>query len=240
VINLRRAVASPPRVLVVICAIVALVSPWTIRIPQAGLDATFGFQNPVCWLVVLASLAALLATNLALGLATTLAGEALLLGWFGWAMWVTSTARFTGMDFPFIGIDVLGPGWFEAALGLMATGAIIARKFLDLELPRGAEVWLLAALPGLGLIPVDRTTRGVVYMVLVSSAVFLASIDSPVAPLFQPIVGRFDPPTAPPTRAPGWILLGVAGVLAVLSVIDTARLKERAGGIGAVPPGRGV
>jgi hypothetical protein len=223
----RRAATTPLGVLVGISVFLALVSQWTIRIPQAGLDATFGFQNPVCWLVVLATVTALLATNLSLGLAAALAGEALLLGWFGWAMWVATTSRFAGIDFPFIGIDLVGPGWFWSALGLMAAGAGIADKYHDLERPHGAEVWLLSALPGLGLIRLGRTARGVIFAVLVSLALFLASFDSPVAPLFQPIVRQFDPPPAPPTRALDWILLAGTAAIAVLSIIDTARLKYR-------------
>jgi len=223
----RRAAATPLGVLVSVSVFLTLVSQWTIRIPQAGLDATFGFQNPVCWLVVLASVAALLATNLRLGLAASLAGEALLIGWFAWAMWIATTSRFAGIDFPVIGIDLVGPGWFWAGLGLMAGGASIAKKYHDLDRPPGTEVWLLAALPGLGLIRLGRTARGVIFAVLVSLAFFLASFDSPVAPLFQPIVGQFDPPSVPPTRALEWILLGCAPALVLLSIIDTARLKAR-------------
>jgi hypothetical protein len=225
-IDPRRAVASPLGVLAVICAFLTLVSPWVIRIPQAGLDTAFGFQIPVCWLIVVAFTLAMLATNLTLGLAAALAGEALLLGWFGWAMWLTTTSRFAGIDFPFIGIDLIGPGWFEAAVGLMAAGATIARKFRDLEERPGPELWLLALLPGFGLIRLDRTARGTVYAALFLSVVVLASIDSPVAPLFQPIVGYFEPPPPPPTRAPEWVLLGAAGALALLSVIDTARIRR--------------
>jgi hypothetical protein len=212
-------------VLVGVSIFLALVSQWTIRIPQAGMEATFGFQIVVCWLIVLATLAALLATNLAVGLVAALFGEALLLVWFGWATWIATTSRFAGIDFPFIGIDLVGPGWFYAALGVMAGGASIARKYDDQELPRGAELWLLAALPGLGLIRMGRTTRGVVFAALVSLALFLASFDSPVAPLFQPIVAHFDPPPVPPTRALDWILLACAGAFAVLSVMDTIRLE---------------
>lgn len=224
----RRAVATPLGVLVGVSVFLALVSQWTIRIPQAGLDATFGFQILVCWLIVLATITALLATNLSLGLAATLAGEALLLGWFAWAMWIASTSRFAGIgDFPFIGIDLVGPGWFWSALGLMAGGARIATKYHDLERRRGAEVWLLSALPGMGLLRLGRTARGLVWALLASLALFLASFDSPVAPLFQPIVGHFDPPPVPPTRALDWILLAGAVALALMSVIDTARLQNR-------------
>ena len=223
----RRVAATPLGVLVGVGLFLALVSQWTIRIPQAGLEAMFGFQNPICWLVVLAAVTALLASNLSLGLAATLAGDALLLGWFGWAMWFATTPRFGSMAFPFIGIDLIGPGWFYAALGLLAGGASVARKCHDLEQPRGPEVWLLAALPGLGLIRIGRTARGAVYAALVAMALLLASLDSPVAPLFEPIVGQFDPPPVPPTRALEWALLGCPIALTLLSLIDTARLKNR-------------
>lgn len=230
VINFRRAVGSPLAVLVLICAFLTLVSPWTIGIPQVGLDFTFGFQNPVCVLVVLLVLAGVVTTNLQLSLAVTLVGEALLLGWFGWAMWLTTTPPFGRVDFPFVGIDLIGPGWFEASVGLIATGAIIARQVHDRELPLGAEVWLLSLIAGMGLIRLGRIARGVVWAMLVSTAVFLASVASPIGPLFQPIVGQFDMPTAPPTRAPTWLLLGLAFGLVVASIIDTAwtRRKTRA------------
>lgn len=224
----RRAVATPLGVLAGISIFLALVSQWTIRIPQAGLDATFGFQVLLCWLIVLATVTALLATNLALGLAAILSGEALLLAWFGWAMWVSTTSRFAGIgDFPFIGIDLVGPGWFWSALGLMAGGAAIANRYHDLERPPGVEAWLLAALPGMGLVRLGRTARGVTWALLASLALFLASFDSPVAPLFQPIVGHFDPPPVPPTRALDWFLLGASAAIALASIIDTARVKAR-------------
>ena len=224
-INLRHAVDSPLGVVVVICALLTLLTPWVIRIPQAGLDGAFGFQIAVTWLIVVAFVAALVVTNPTFGLTAALAGEAMLLGWFGWATWVTTTSRFAGFDFPFMGIDLIGPAWFFAAIGLMAAGAIIARKLGDHEPRPGAEVWLLALLPGLGLIRLDRTTRGIVYAALVLLAVFLASIDSPVAPLFQPVVGVFEPPPPPPTRVLEWIFLGAAGALALLSFIDTVRFR---------------
>jgi hypothetical protein len=226
VIDPRRAVGSPLGVLVAVSIFLELVSPWTIRIPPAGLDTMFGFQILVCWLIVITTLATLLATNLRLAVAAALAGEALLLAWFAWAMWIATTSRFAGIDFPFIGIDLVGPGWFYAALGVMTGGATIARKYHDLEGRPGAEVWFLAALPGLGLLRLGRTTRGVVFAMLVSLAVFLASIDSPVAPLFQPIVGSFDPPIAPPTRVLDWVLLAGAVVIALVSIIDTARVRR--------------
>lgn len=225
-IKLRQAVDSPLGVVGVICALLTLLTPWVIRIPQAGLDGAFGFQVPVSWLIVVAFVAALLATNLTLSLIAVLAGEALLLGWFVWAAWVTTTTRFAAFDFPFMGIDLIGPAWFFAAVGLMATGAITARKFADRERRPGAEVWLLSLLPGLGLIRLDHPTRGMVYAGLVLSAFFLASVASPVGPLFQPLIGDFEAPPPPPTRVLEWIFLGTAVAVTLLSVIDTARIRQ--------------
>ncbi|GAC1690719.1 MAG: hypothetical protein PVS2B1_13160 [Candidatus Dormibacteraceae bacterium] len=226
-INPGRAVSSPLAVLVLICAVVALLSQWLIRIPQAGLEATFGFQSPTCWLVVLAFIAALLSTNLKVSLAAAVAGEAVLLGWFGWAMWVATTSRFSGMDFPFMGIDIMGPGWFVAATGLLTTGAIVAARYLALEPRPGPELWLLASIPGAGLIRLHHTGRGAVYAVLIISTLILASTASPVGPLFYPIVGAFEPPPAPPTRSLEWILLGAAGAFGLLSIVDTIRMKRK-------------
>jgi len=227
VINLRRSVASPLGVLTVICVVLALVSPWTIEIPQVHADVNFGFQNPICWLVVLAMFAALLTANAALRVAAALAAEFFLLVWFAWATWAAASSQYSSVDFPFIGIDLIGPGWFEAALGLFAIGAVAARQFHDQEVRPGLEVWLLSLIPGMGLIRIGRTARGVLWAVLVSAAIFLASVDSPVAPLFQPIAGHFDLPPPPPTRAPEWILLGAGLAFAAVGLVDTFLVKRR-------------
>lgn len=227
-INLRRSIGSPLGVLTVISAVLALVSPWTIAIPQVHADVNFGFQNPICWLVVLAMFVALLTANPNLRLAGALAVEAFLLAWFAWASWAATTSQYAAVDFPFIGIDLIGPGWFEGALGLFAVGAIAARQFHEHEVRPGFEVWLLSLIPGMGLVRLGRTGRGVLWAVLVSSAVFLASVDSPIAPLFQPIAGHFDIPPAPPTRAPEWILLGAGMVFMAASLADTFLMRRRA------------
>ncbi len=225
-ISPRRAVDSPLAVVVGISAVLTLITQWVLHMPQAGLDTAFGFQLPVVWLIVISFAVVLVATNLTLGLAAVLAGEAVVIGWFVWATWLVTTSRFAVFDFPFMGIDLIGQGWFIAAIGLMATGAIIARRFRDLQPKPGAEVWLLSLLPGIGLIRLDRTTRGAIYAGVVLLTILLASIDSQVALLFLPVAGTFEPPP-PPNRALEWIFLSTAGVLAVLSVIDTVRAKEK-------------
>ena len=225
-LTLRRAVASPLGVLTVVSAFLALVSPWSINIPQVHSDVSFGFQTPICWLAVLAMLVALLTANPSIRLAAVLVDEIALLGWFGWAMWAATTSQYATVDFPFIGIDLIGPGWFEAALGLFAAAAIAARQYHEQEVRPGPEVWLLSLVPGMGLVRLGRTMRGVMWAVLISAAIFLASTDSPIAPLFQP-VGHFDMPPAPPTRALEWILLGAALILLAASMVDTFVVRRR-------------
>ena len=223
----RRAFASPLGVVVVITLFLALISPWLVGISQVHTDVNFGFQNPTCWLVIITLVASMLATNTTIRLATLLATEALLVGWFVWVMWLATTPTYAGVDFSFVGIDLIGPGWFEAALGLFAAGAVLARRLHADEIPPKRDLWLLAALPGIGLIRIGRTARGVVWVVLVSTVVFAASVASPIAPIFEPISGHFDLPANPPTRSPEWILLGAALVLAAASLVDTLIVARR-------------
>jgi hypothetical protein len=223
----RRAFASPLGVLVVISLFLALISPWLAGISQVHTDVNFGFQNPACWLVVLTPVASVLATNTAIRLAAILAAEAGLVGWFAWVMWLATTAQYSGVDFKFIGIDLIGAGWFEAALGLFAVAAIVARRLHADETPPGRDVLLLAAVPGMGLMRIGRTARGVIWAVLVAAAVFLSSVASPISAIFVPISGHLDLPANPSTRAPEWILLVSALVLAAASVVDTIVVMRR-------------
>jgi hypothetical protein len=223
----RRAFASPLGVVVVITLFLAVISPWLVGISQVHTDVNFGFQNPICWLVIPTLVASVLATNTTIRLTTLLAAEVILIAWFAWVMWLATTPIYGGVDFSFVGIDLIGPGWFEAALGLFAVAALLARRLHADEIRPGADIWLLAAIPGMGLIRIGRTARGVVWVVLVSTAVFAASVASPIAPIFEPISGHFDLPANPPTRSPEWILLGATLVLAAASLIDTYLVARR-------------
>jgi hypothetical protein len=223
----RRAFASPLGVVVLVTLFLALISPWLVGISQVHTDVNFGFQNPICWLVILTLVASVLATNTAIRLASLLAAEAILVAWFAWVMWLATTPTYSGVDFSFVGIDLIGPGWFEAALGLFAVAALLSRRLHADEIRLGTDIWLLAAIPGMGLIRIGSTARGVVWAVLVSTAVFAASVASPIAPIFEPISGHFDLPANPPTRSPEWILLGATLALAAASLVDTVIVTRR-------------
>jgi hypothetical protein len=227
VIDPRRAFASPLGVVVVVFLFLALISPWLAGITQVHTEVNFGFQNPACWLVVLTLVASVANTSTTIRLATLLAAEAVLVGWFAWVMWLATTAQYAGVDFKFIGIDLIGAGWYAAALGLFAVAAIVARRLHADESPVGSDVLLLALVPGMGLMRIGRTARGVIWAVLVATAAFLSSVASPISAIFVPISGHLDLPANPPTRAPEWILLIGAVVLAVASVVDTIIVTRR-------------
>jgi hypothetical protein len=226
VTRLRSAVDSPAAVFALIAMFVALVSLWSITIPRVPSSSSFGFQSPVCWLVVLAVLGALLFRNLKLGIVSVLAAELVLVAWYGWEIWLATTPAYAS-QYTFVGTDLVGPAWYAAALGLLFAAAVVARRYRDSDLNAGAETWWLAAIPGFGLVRLDRMSRGLLWTVLVAAALWLASLDSPMAPLFQTVNGMQDLPDPLPTRAPTWILLGVAALSAGLSALDTIRMRLR-------------
>jgi hypothetical protein len=228
VTSLRSAFASPPALFALASIAIALVSLWTIGIPKVGATPTFGFQSPICWLVVLALLGALLLPNIALNTASLLAAELLLIAWYAWAIWLVTTPAYSS-HYAFVGSDIVGPAWYAAASGLLFAAALVADRYRDSDQPARAETWFLAAVPGYGLHRLDKSMRGLMWTVLVATALLLASFDSPIAPLFQPANGLPDLPDPLPTRGPSWILLFAAAIFAALSVVDTIRAKRRLG-----------
>ncbi len=206
--------------------VAALVSVWTISIPQVGATSSFGFQSTVCWLALLLMLSAILVRGLPLSTGFLLAAEVTLVGWYGWSMWLATTPAYTSR-YDFVGTDLVGPAWYAAGLGLLFTAAVVAGRFREAVDRPGAETWWLAAVPGYGLARLGRNPRGLTWTALLGAALLLASVASPISPLFQPLNGYDSLPEAVPTRGPTWILLGTAVLIAVLSVLDTVRVKRR-------------
>lgn len=212
---------------VAVFVIAAVVSPWAISIPPAQAAESFGFQTPACWLAALALFSAVLIADLRLGVLAVMAGEGVLLAWFGWAMWVVTTPRFAQLPFPFVGTDLMGSGWYFAGVGLLVAAGDVAKRLFDSDAPIRAELWLLTAVPGFGLIRLGRWARGLIWVFLVSTAVYLASFDSPDSGQFAEYGRSNNVPPPPPTRAPEWVLLGIAALLWALSVVDTIREDHR-------------
>jgi hypothetical protein len=208
------------------CVIVSIASPWWISIPPAHLQETFGFQSPVCWLVAAALFIALFAEVRAAVVALSVV-ELMLIAWFGWAMWVVTTPRFAQLGFPFVGTDLLGPGWYAAAVGLLVTATLVVRELEDRDVAVGWELWILAALPGFGLMRLGRWTRGLVWTALFSAALYFASTDSPDPAQFAEFGRTGNVPPALP-RGPEWVLLALAALLWAFSFAATAWERRRA------------
>lgn len=226
--RLRSPVASPLGLVTLACVVAALLTPWTVTVQRAHATATFGVQSPAAWLTVLAILGGVVIVRLDIALASLLAAETAVLAWYAWAMWIVSTPAYSGLNFPFVGTDLLGPGWYAAGAGLLAAAASLARRYGDSDLEPRREVWWLTAIPGQGLMRLDHTARALLWAGLVVFLLLIATLASPMAPLFQPLAGFPDLPAAPPTRGGTWVPLILAVVAEVLSVLDTLIQKRSA------------
>jgi hypothetical protein len=207
------------------CLVASVASPWLISIPPADLSESFGFQTPLCWLAVIALVAALLLSGRA-AIAPLAVGELVVIGWFAWAMWVVTTPRFTSLPFPFVGTDLIGPGWYAAAVGLLVVAGAVVRDLQDRDIPPGSDLWILTAIPGYGLARLGQWVRGLIWTVLFAGALYLGSTDSPDPAQFTDYgtSGNVPPPMP---RGPEYVLLGLAAVLWVLSVAMTVRQRHR-------------
>ena len=206
--------------LVVVSAAASLLSPWSVSIPPAHLPETFGFESPACWLVI-GGLGAALVLDLRAAVVAVAFVEAILAVWFGWAMWVVTTPRFTDLPFPFMATDLMGPGWYAAAIGLLLAAGALAWELQRRSAPLHEDFWLLTAIPGFGLMRLGRWLGGVIWAGLFTTAFYLGSTDSPDATQLADY-GRYgDVPPAYP-RGAEWVLLGLAALFWAASVGVTA------------------
>jgi hypothetical protein len=205
--------------IVAVTGAASLASPWTISIPPAHLAQSFGFQTPLCWLAVV-TLTASVVLEARAAVAAIGVGAAVLMAWFAWAMWIVTTPSFTRLPFTFVGTDVIGPGWYAAAIGLLLAAGAAVKVLVDRHTPVGAELWILTAIPGYGLMRLHRWGRGLAFALLVSGAIYFGSTDSPDASLFAEF-GRSNNLPPPIPRGPAWVLLGLAAVLWLASIAAT-------------------
>lgn len=222
---IRSRAPSAVDLLVGICVLASVVSPWSINISPAHLAQSFGFQTPACWLAVIALIAATVLEARAAVVALAIV-ELVLAGWFGWAMWVVTTPRFADLGFPFVGTDLIGPGWYAIAVGLLLGAGAVVKELNDRGIPIGVDLWVLTAIPGFGLMRLGQWSRGAMWAALFSAAFYFASTDSPDPTQFADY-GRYG--NVPPAYSRGaeWALLALAALLGVVSVAVTVWQRRR-------------
>jgi hypothetical protein len=223
--RIRRRSSSVLDLIVALCAIASVASPWWISVPPAQLAETFGFQSPACWLTVVA-LGAALYLDLRVAVIALALVEVVLIAWFGWAMWVVTTPRFASLGFPFIGTDLIGPGWYATAVGLLVAAGVVVKELIDQDVPVAWDLWVFTAIPGYGLARLSQWSRGLIWTALFSAALYFASTDSPDPELFAEY-GRTANVPPPYPREPEWILLVLAALLFALSVVVTVLRRRR-------------
>lgn len=210
--------------IVALCAIASIASPWWISVPPAQLTETFGFQSPACWLTVIA-LGAALYLDLRVAVIALAVLEVVLIAWFGWAMWVVTTPRFATLGFPFIGTDLIGPGWYATAVGLLVAAGVVVKELIDKDVAVAWDLWVFTAIPGYGLARLGQWSRGLIWTALFSAALYFASTDSPDPELFAEY-GRTNNVPPPYPREPEWVLLALATLLFALGVVVTVRRRR--------------
>lgn len=215
---------TPLDLLVIVCAVVSLLSQWTIAILPAHLFETFGVESPVCWVVVIGLVAALV-LEIRLALVAVFLTEVVLVAWFGWATWVITTPRFTHIEFPFTPTDLIGPGWYIAAAGLLFAAGALVRELRRRHAPAREDLWLLTAIPGFGLLRMGRWFQGGLWLGLFVGALYLASADSPDSTEFADL-GRYGAVPPPYPRGAEWVLLAAAAVFWILSVVVTVSRRN--------------
>ncbi len=207
------------------CLVASVASPWSISIPPAHMSESFGFDTPLCWLAVIALASALVLTGRA-AIAAVSVGLFVVVGWFAWAMWVVTTPRFTSLPFPFVGTDLIGPGWYAAAVGLLIVAGCVVKDLQDRDVGPGPELWILTIIPGFGLARLGHWVRGLTWTVLFAGALYLGSTDSPDPVQFADYGASGNVPPPIP-RSPEYVLLAIAAAVWIVSVILTVRQYRR-------------
>jgi hypothetical protein len=209
----------------VFASIASIASPWSISIPPAHVTQSFGFQTPACWLVVIALLAAAV-LELRIAVVAVAIATGTVIAWFGWAMLIVATPQFTALPFPFVGTDLIGGGWYAAAVGLLVVAAFVVRGLVERPAPAGVDLWIFTVIPGYGLMRLGEWGQGLTLALVFSGALYLASTDSPDPAVFADY-GHTNNVPPPITREPEWILLTLAAAIWLFSVAMTVWRANR-------------
>jgi hypothetical protein len=226
-IALRLSGRSPRDIMIVGLAGLALLTPWTIAIAFGHLPRMFGWTNPLAWLVTVGLLLSVMESARPYhGVALTVTGAALV-AWVGWAAWLLITPSFSKLPFTFMPVDLISTGWYAALIGwVIAVDAFASRRAREPKRASARDVWLLALLPGEGLVRLGFGGRGRIWLaaaILAVAFIGVAAInDSEFAYWAQ-----FD--TLPQNRGRLDVVIAAGALVLVLlaSLVDTGRTLRR-------------
>jgi hypothetical protein len=226
-IVLRLSRRSSRDIMIVGLAGLALLTPWTIEITFGHLPRVFGWTNPLAWVVAVGLLLSVTESARPYhGVALVVTGAALL-AWVGWAGWLLTTPSFSKLPFTFMPVDVISTGWYAALIGwVVAVDGFATRRAREPKRAPARDVWLLALLPGEGLVRLGFGGRGRVWLAAATLAVAFIGVaainDSEFAYWAQ-----YN--TLPPDRGRLDVVIaaGALGLVLVFSWLDTWRTLRR-------------
>jgi hypothetical protein len=228
-IVLRLSRRSSRDIMIVGLAGLALLTPWTIEIALGHLTRVFGWTNPLAWVVAVGLLLSVTESARPYhGVSLAVTGAALV-AWLGWAGWLLTTSSFSKLPFTFVPVDVISTGWYAALIGwVVAVDGFASRRAREPKRAPARDVWLLALVPGMGLVRLGFGGRGRVWLAAAILAVAFIGVaavnDSEFAYWAQ-----YD--TLPPDqgRLDVVIAAGTLGLVLLGSWLDTGRsLRRRA------------
>jgi hypothetical protein len=206
--------------------LIGLLTPWSVAVPTLRWPQTFGWQSPlalvVCGALIL-SRARPLRRYAVLSLITAGLGLA---AWAGWVSAEFLTPAFRASGFPFLPIDLLGEGWYIAALAFAIGVDGIAADASDDERPvRPREVWPFSIAAGEGLVRMHYFGRGRLWLAAFAFSVFLLQANA-IGPSEFQFYGTSG--ILPPARPRGAVLIPVVlGLLVWMASLRDTQQKLR-------------
>jgi hypothetical protein len=203
--------------------LIALLTPWTVAVPTLHWSQSFGWQTPPALLAIASMVVVYVRPWRRFSVAALILAGLALIGWVAWLAFRTQNPPFAGSGFPFLPLDLLGDGWYFAALAFAVTVDGMAARASERDEPAlGREVWPFALVPGMGLRRLHYPLRARLWLLAMAAAVFLLQATGVSASEFQYYASLGNLPPARPRTA---VLIPLAIVLFLWlgSLVDTAR-----------------
>jgi hypothetical protein len=156
-----------------------------------------------------------------------LVGGIALAAWFAWVVFALAQPDFTRLAFPFLPIDLLGVGWYAAlAAWAVSLDALATADATDERVPRPADVWPFAIVPGLGIARMGMVARGRAWLIGSALLIILIQGDAYDPQQFA-FFGASGSLPEPRSRLPAAMAAAAFLVVYAASLFDTYRVLRR-------------